>query len=92
MPKCKPLSFLVSSRFIHAHNRQPLTYKLAINPLADWHSHELRRSRGRLTSKGYNGGKPFDTTGIKPEDVPDHIDWNVRGKGRMKEEDAPGSL
>ena len=72
--------YFLHYRFIHAHNRKDLPFKLAINHLADRHTTELRRSRGRLVSKGYNGGQPFDTSDIDPADVPDEMDWRLQGK------------
>ena len=73
-------SLYLFHRYIHSHNRKPLTYKLAINHLVDRHTDEMRASRGRLVSKGYNGGQPFDTSDIDPSDVPDNLDWRLKGK------------
>ncbi|XP_072045821.1 LOW QUALITY PROTEIN: cathepsin L-like peptidase [Amphiura filiformis] len=88
----RQVTFTNNVRFIHAHNRKPLSYKLAINPLADRHADELRRTRGRLISKGYNGGLPFDSSEINPADVPDAIDWNLIGAvSQVKDQATCGS-
>lgn len=50
-----------------------------MNHLGDRNEKELKVLRGRRTSKGYNGGLPFKPDLSKLKDVPDHIDWNVRG-------------
>ncbi|CAH1182111.1 unnamed protein product [Phyllotreta striolata] len=73
-------AFRHNLRFIEAHNRKGEGYTLGVNHLADLTNDELRvkAPRGRLASKGYNGGLPFpyDTENVT---VPSHIDWRLLG-------------
>ncbi|XP_035715086.1 digestive cysteine proteinase 1 isoform X2 [Folsomia candida] len=67
-------------RFIHSKNRQGLTFRLAINHLADRTEDELRVLRGRLTTKGSNGALPspsYDKSDAK--DLPPSFDWRLYG-------------
>jgi len=67
-------------RYIHSTNRQGLTYRLAVNHLADRTEDELRVLRGRKYSKGYNGGKPFRSYEEKDvQDLPQSFDWRLYG-------------
>jgi C1A family cysteine protease len=67
-------------RYIHSKNRQGLTYRLAVNHLADRTSDELKVLRGRKYSKGYNGGKPFrDYDEKEIEELPQSYDWRLYG-------------
>ena len=69
---------MFSFRFIHAKNRQNLGYRLAVNHLADRHQDELKILRGRLKTKGYNGGKAFKPS-VSINDVPKSVDWRLKG-------------
>ncbi|CAL8102245.1 unnamed protein product [Orchesella dallaii] len=72
--------FRHNHRFIESKNREGLTYRLAINHLADRTSDELKVLRGKLYSKGYNGGKPFpEFTQKDVDDLPESIDWRLYG-------------
>lgn len=51
---------------------------MAVNHLADRHRDELKVLRGRLKSKGYNGGKPFKPS-MSVRDVPASMDWRLKG-------------
>lgn len=66
-------------RFIHSKNRESLGFSLAVNHLADRSEDEMRMMRGRQRSTGYNGALPFDRSQYDEKDVPDHIDWRLRG-------------
>ena len=66
-------------RFIHAKNRQNLSYKLAPNHLTDLTDHERLKMRGRLRSKGYNGGAPFSYTDFELKSAPKSLDWRLYG-------------
>lgn len=69
------------NRFIHSKNRQHTGFYMAINHLADRTEKELKVLRGRrTTTHGYNGGLPYKPDMSTINDVPDTIDWNLRGK------------
>ena len=64
-------------------NRKGLSYRLKVNHFADHSPSELRRLRGRRTSKPgdknrKNNGKPF-VSKVKPQDVPSEMNWRLRG-------------
>lgn len=72
--------FRHNHRFIESVNRKGLGFKLAINHLADRTKDELKVLRGKLYSKGYNGGKPFPA--FSKEEVaaaPESMDWRLYG-------------
>ena len=69
----------VSVRFINSKNRAGLSYRLAINPLADLNDAEMKMMHGRRHSVGYNGGLPFNKAAYNMRDVPDQIDWRLYG-------------
>jgi len=68
-------------RFIHSKNRQGLTYRLDVNKLTDRTEDELGALRGKLYTKGYNGGQPFPYTALDIEkaDLPESMDWRLYG-------------
>jgi len=66
-------------RFVNSKNRAALTYRLAVNHLADLDDSEIRLMRGRKYTPGYNGGLPFNKSAHNIRDVPDHIDWRLYG-------------
>ena len=57
-------------------NRRDLTYKLAINHLADHSNAELRMMRGYRTDKTLPRGEIYQPT---VTDVPDSMDWWIKG-------------
>lgn len=69
--------FRHNHRFIESHNRRNIHYKLKVNHLADFEDSELRYMRGRLRSKGYNGGSPFALPESKQR--PPVLDWRIAG-------------
>ena len=68
-------------------NRKKLTFKLKVNHLADHSPVELRRLRGRRTSKKsekqFSNAKPFIKT-MKKTDLPTDINWRLFGKNSNK--------
>ena len=78
-------------RYIHSKNRAGLTYRLAPNHLTDMGIEDMRQLRGKLYSKGYNGGLPFPHEN-NMENLPDQLDWrlvgavsSVKGKQSLKD-------
>ena len=69
----------MNARFINSRNRAALSYRLAVNHLADFDDTEMRMMRGRKHSTGYNGGLPFNKTAYNVRDLPDQIDWRLYG-------------
>ena len=67
------------SRYIHSKNRAGLTFRLAPNHLTDHSSDELAYMRGKLRSKGFNGGKPFHFKKEEVENLPEQMDWRLYG-------------
>eukprot|EP00088_Acartia_fossae_P055246 TRINITY_DN6412_c1_g2_i2.p1 TRINITY_DN6412_c1_g2~~TRINITY_DN6412_c1_g2_i2.p1 ORF type:complete len:549 (+),score=136.05 TRINITY_DN6412_c1_g2_i2:48-1694(+) len=74
-------NFMHNMRFIHSKNRQGLTYKLAMNHLADQSDKELRTLRGRIHDPNlkYNGGQEFSYAREDLKDIPDTLDWRLYG-------------
>lgn len=81
-------NFMHNLRFIHGHNRQLKTFKLAVNQYADEDVANLRYLRGRIHKKGgYNGGLDYakhhpglkSTKGGLTDDLPESFDWTVQG-------------
>lgn len=70
-------SFRHNHRFIESHNRRNVNYKLKVNHLADMEDSELRYMRGRLSTKGYNGGSPYIRSEKKHR--PSILDWRIAG-------------
>ncbi len=66
-------------RFVHSTNRAGLTYRVALNHLADKSPAELAVLRGRRPTKGYNGGLPFNKNNYNLKDIPDVMDWRNYG-------------
>ncbi|EDO41322.1 predicted protein [Nematostella vectensis] len=66
-------------RFIHSKNRRHAGYYLAMNHLGDRSDKELRVLRGRRYTKGYNGGLPYKPDMASINDVPDEMNWVIRG-------------
>ena len=65
--------FRQNVRYIDSVNRQGLTYRLAINHLADRTDDELSVMRGKAKNKkvAANNGLPFDMSKYKRKDLPD---------------------
>jgi len=75
------LNFMHNMRFIHSKNRQGLTYKLAMNHLADQSDKELRTLRGRIHDPKvkFNGGEEFKYNKQELNSIPDTLDWRLYG-------------
>jgi hypothetical protein len=74
--------FRQNLRYIDSINRKGLSYRLAINHLADKSDDELKALNGRLrTSKNNkpNNGLPFDMSKYKNKALPDSFDWRIYG-------------
>lgn len=74
--------FRQNLRYINAINRRGLSYRLAINHLADKSDEELSILRGKLkstSSKKPNNGLPFDMSKYKNKALPDTWDWRIYG-------------
>lgn len=91
-------NFMNNLRFILGKNRELKEYKLSLNKFADSNVDELRYLRGRLHSKGYNGGLDYGAkhplkTGAKELDaLPESFDWNARGAvSQVKDQAVCGS-
>jgi len=53
-----------------------------VNEFADMHDDEITMSRGRKYRQGYmgyNGGLPFNPAEFSLKEIPDEIDWRLRG-------------
>lgn len=73
------LSVFYLFRYIHSKNRAGLTYRLAPNHMTDLSSEEIHQMRGKMYSKGYNGGLDFkyDEKGLR--NLPEQMDWRLYG-------------
>jgi hypothetical protein len=71
--------FRTNLRYIESMNRKGLSFKLAVNHLADKSDEELRILRGKQkpTSK-QNNGLPFDKSEF-PKETPADWDWRLYG-------------
>lgn len=73
-------TFRQNLRLIASHNRANQGFTLAVNHLADRTPDELKVLRGRLRSKGYNGGQPFPyNTAALANGLPEQFDWRIYG-------------
>ncbi|KAK7484063.1 hypothetical protein BaRGS_00024675 [Batillaria attramentaria] len=71
--------FRQNVRFINSKNRAGLSYKMAVNHLADRTESELKMLRGFRRTKGYPGGLPFNKSEMANVKVPDQMDWRLYG-------------
>jgi len=65
-------------RYIDSINRKGLSFKLAINHLADKSNEELKILRGKLKSSQKNNGLPFDKSQFS-KSLPESFDWRLYG-------------
>lgn len=85
-------NFRHNLRFVNSKNRAGLTYRLAVNHLADLNDAEMKMMRGRKRSSGYNGGLPFNKNAYNVRDIPDQIDWRLYGAvSQVKDQAVCGS-
>ncbi len=73
-------AFRQNLRYISSINRQGLSYRVAVNHLADKTDEELKVLRGKLkSSKTPNNGLPFDISKYDTTNLPDTFDWRIAG-------------
>lgn len=72
-------TFTHNMRYVHSKNRAGLSYKLALNHLADRTWDEMFLIRGRQPSRGPNRGQPFPDEQYHGVTLPDEIDWRLYG-------------
>ncbi|XP_077193882.1 digestive cysteine proteinase 1-like [Paroedura picta] len=72
-------NFIHNMRYVHSKNRANLSYKLAVNHLADHTAEELAVLRGRLKTGGRNNGWPFPSQGYNDLNLPETLDWRLFG-------------
>jgi C1A family cysteine protease len=69
-----------NARFVNGKNRQGLSYKLALNHLADLSRDELRARNNKLRPKASgNGAMAVHERALATEDLPPSFDWRVLG-------------
>jgi hypothetical protein len=66
-------------RFIHSKNRAGLSYRLAVNHLADKSGEEMKLMRGFRYTACDHGGLPFKQFNYNVKDVPDTVNWRLYG-------------
>ncbi|KAL8558058.1 hypothetical protein ACOMHN_022951 [Nucella lapillus] len=73
--------FRQNVRYIHSKNRQGLTYRMAINHMADRSDRELKMMNKFRRTKNYDGiqGLPFDDSQFAKAPIPDQMDWRLYG-------------
>ncbi|XP_053123811.1 digestive cysteine proteinase 2-like isoform X2 [Hemicordylus capensis] len=72
-------NFIHNMRYIHSKNRANLSYKLAVNHLADRTPEEMAVLRGRLKTAVHNNGWPFPSHGYNDLMLPESLDWRLYG-------------
>lgn len=72
-------TFRQNVRFIHSKNRAGLTFRLAVNHLADRSDEEIKLMRGLKITPGNHGGLPFDKSKYSLQAIPEHLDWTLYG-------------
>jgi len=73
--------FRQNLRFIHAKNREGLSYKLAMNHMSDLSGGEMRTLRGKIHDPNlkYNGGQEFKYSSSQVSSAPETLDWRLYG-------------
>uniref|UniRef100_A0A8D0HMU5 Uncharacterized protein n=1 Tax=Sphenodon punctatus TaxID=8508 RepID=A0A8D0HMU5_SPHPU len=72
-------TFTHNMRYVHSKNRANLSYRLALNHLADRTPEEMAMLRGRLKSKEPNNGQPFPSEKYAGLILPESLDWRMYG-------------
>ncbi|XP_053254615.1 digestive cysteine proteinase 2-like [Podarcis raffonei] len=72
-------NFIHNMRYVHSKNRANLSYKLAVNHLADHTPEEMAVMRGRLKTGEPNQGWPFPAQGYDNLTLPESLDWRLYG-------------
>jgi len=76
--------FRQNFRYVHSVNRRGLSYRVAVNHLADKSSEEIKVLSGKLRSSSTptpNNGQPFQMSKYtqKQRALPDSFDWRILG-------------
>nr|XP_056702425.1 digestive cysteine proteinase 2-like [Euleptes europaea] len=72
-------NFIHNRRYVHSKNRANLSYKLAVNHLADHTAEEMAVLRGRLKTRSPNNGWSFPSQGYNDLNLPETLDWRLFG-------------
>ncbi|XP_054855888.1 digestive cysteine proteinase 1-like [Eublepharis macularius] len=72
-------TFIHNMRFVHSKNRARLSYKLALNHLADHTPEEMASLRGLLQDQTPNVGEPFPGAPYSHLLLPESFDWRLYG-------------
>ncbi|XP_062996652.1 digestive cysteine proteinase 2-like [Elgaria multicarinata webbii] len=72
-------TFIHNMRFVHSKNRASLSFKLALNHLADRTPEEMAAMRGLLPDKTPNDGEIFPLELYSGIILPESIDWRLYG-------------
>ncbi|XP_033013777.1 digestive cysteine proteinase 1-like [Lacerta agilis] len=72
-------TFTHNMRFVHSKNRANLSYKLALNHLADLTEDEIAVMRGKLKTTAPNNGLPFPEEMYVGLILPESLDWRLYG-------------
>ena len=72
-------AFRHNIRYINSKNRQGLSYRLAVNHMADMNGIELKRMRGYINSRKSNSAQSFGVNDRKLRYVPESFDWRLYG-------------
>nr|XP_056702814.1 digestive cysteine proteinase 2-like [Euleptes europaea] len=72
-------TFTHNMRFVHSKNRANLSFKLALNHLADLTLDEMAAMRGKLKSTTPNNGRPFPHEQYIGLILPESMDWRLYG-------------
>ncbi|XP_062996653.1 digestive cysteine proteinase 2-like [Elgaria multicarinata webbii] len=71
--------FIHNVRYVHSKNRANLSYKLAVNHLADHTPEEMAVLRGRLKTGEPNNGLSFPSRSYNDLVLPESLDWRLYG-------------
>ncbi|KAM6428355.1 digestive cysteine proteinase 2-like isoform 1-T3 [Liasis olivaceus] len=72
-------NFIHNMRYIHSKNRANLSFKLAVNHLADRTPEEMVVMRGRLRTDEPSKGWPFPSDSYNGLTLPESLDWRLYG-------------
>ncbi|EDQ90447.1 uncharacterized protein MONBRDRAFT_16217 [Monosiga brevicollis MX1] len=80
-------NFMHNKRYIESKNRAGLTYKLAINHLADWHDEEFKALRGTYSTPHLAESRRCPLDNLQREMIPEDksmarptfVDWREQG-------------
>ncbi|KAK9394698.1 digestive cysteine proteinase 2-like [Crotalus adamanteus] len=72
-------NFIHNMRYIHSKNRANLSFKLAVNHLADQTPEEMAVMRGRLQTDEPRKGWAFPSDSYSGLTLPESLDWRLYG-------------